>query len=46
MGLLETIIPTQFKQNYTQNPETATLELAEVSAKLHLGYILRTLNHI
>ncbi len=37
MGLPEMMTPAQFKQYYKQNPETATLELAKVTAKSHLG---------
>lgn len=37
MGLPEMMTPAQFKQYYAENPETATLELAKVTAKSHLG---------
>lgn len=37
MGLPEMMTPAQFKQYYEHDPETATLELAKVTAKSHLG---------
>jgi IS30 family transposase len=37
MGLPNMMTPAQFKQYYTENPETATLELAKVYGKSHLG---------
>lgn len=37
MGLPSMMTPTQFKQYYKDNPETATLELAKVTEKSHLG---------
>lgn len=37
MGLPEMMTPAQFKDYYKQNPEAATLELAKVTAKSHLG---------
>jgi transposase InsO family protein len=37
MGLPDMMTPAQFKQYYKEDPETATLELAKVTAKSHLG---------
>lgn len=37
MGLPDMMTPAQFKQYYKQDPVTATLELAKVTAKSHLG---------
>ena len=37
MGLPDMMTPAQFKAYYTQDPETARLELAKVTAKSHLG---------
>lgn len=37
MGLPNMMTPAQFKQYYNQDPETATLELAKVTEKSHLG---------
>ncbi len=37
MGLPNMMTPAQFAQYYAENPETATLELAKVTAKSHLG---------
>lgn len=37
MGLPDMMTPAQFKQYYIDNPETATLELAKVTEKSHLG---------
>lgn len=37
MGLPDMMTPAQFKQYYKDNPETATLELAKVTEKSHLG---------
>lgn len=37
MGLPNMMTPAQFKQYYAEDPETATLELAKVTAKSHLG---------
>ena len=37
MGLPDMMTPAQFKQYYKENPETATLELAKVTEKSHLG---------
>jgi hypothetical protein len=37
--------PAQFKRYYSDDPETATLELAKVTEKSHLGEILRYLTH-
>lgn len=37
MGLPEMMTPAQFKEYYTHNPATATLELAKVTAQSHLG---------
>jgi IS30 family transposase len=37
MGLPDLMTPAQFKQYYARDPEAATLELAKVTAKSHLG---------
>lgn len=37
MGLPDMMTPAQFKRYYAQDPETATLELARVTEKSHLG---------
>lgn len=37
MGLPDMMTPAQFKQCYAADPETATLELAKVTEKSHLG---------
>src|SRR5487761_1177255 len=37
MGLPNLMTPAQFKQYYATNPQTATLELAKVTAKSRLG---------
>ena len=37
MGLPEMMTPAQFREYYAQNPATATLELAKVTAQSHLG---------
>lgn len=37
MGLPDMMTPSQFKQFYGQNPDSAKLELAKVTAKSHLG---------
>lgn len=37
MGLPNMMTPAQFKQYYKEDPETATLELAKVTEKSHLG---------
>ena len=37
MGIPDMMTPAQFKQYYEENPEAATLELAKVTEKSHLG---------
>jgi transposase InsO family protein len=37
MGLPDTMTPAQFKQHYAENPKLATMELAKVTEKSHLG---------